>query len=54
MNSDGSIKSNFGSTIVGTKKYLSPEMAKKLSNMDYETLINQEKSDVFSLGLTII
>ena len=41
-------------TITGTLHYISPEMFNKYNNGDQELNLNSEKSDIFSVGLTIL
>ena len=41
-------------TITGTLHYISPEMFDKFNNGDQGLNINSEKSDIFSVGLTIL
>ena len=48
------MKYGYTKNIGGTIFYLSPEMKEKLDKQDYEQPINLEKSDVFSVGLTIL
>ena len=48
------IKESNAFTIKGTSPYFSPEMMLKFLTEDEENPINIEKSDVFSVGLTII
>ena len=40
--------------VKGTERYLSPEMFDKLMSMDENLEINLQKSDIFSVGLTIL
>jgi hypothetical protein len=39
---------------MGTPAYLSPTLYRAYKNNDYEKVFNLNKSDVFSLGLTIL
>ena len=41
-------------SVKGTEIYLSPEMFEKLLKKDFNSEVNLQKSDLFSLGLTIL
>ena len=51
---DSSKKTNFVTDLKGTIPYLSPEMRSMYDNIIDSKLIDQQKSDVFSLGITIL